>query len=313
VAVSVLAACSSSSSSQTPIGPLETANVVVDAFPAIDSAGLFIAQQEGLFKAQGLNVTIKLAASSQQAITGQLAGTYDVTSADYVTIIDNVLLDKAPLRIVGESSFLQPNVLTLLTKSGSSVQSIGELKNKTVSVNAPKDIGTLLIDSVLTEHGVPLNTVKFNNNVQFPNVGQALASGQVAAAFTPEPFVSVTEMASGAQELADLDQGATTDFPIQGIAVTSKWASANPNTLDAFERAYSEGQEVADTDRGAVEKALESFLGMQPIAAALVSLPSFPTGVDPTRLQRLVDAMVRFGLLTKKYENFQISSIIGNG
>jgi NitT/TauT family transport system substrate-binding protein len=296
-----------------PIGPLEKANIVVDAFPAIDSAGLFIAQQEGLFKAQGLNVTIKLAGSSQQAINGQLAGTYDVTSADYVTYVDNVLLDNAPLRIVAESSFLQPNVLTLLTKAGSGVQSIGQLKNKTVSVNAPKDIGTLLIDSVLTQNGVPLKTVKFNNNVQFPNVGQALASGQVAAAFAPEPFVSVTEMATGAQELADLDQGATTDFPIQGIAVTQKWASSNPNTLDAFERAYSEGQEIADTNRDAVEKALETYLGMKPIAAALVSLPSFPTGVDPIRLQRLVDAMLRFGLLTKRYANFKISTIIGNG
>ena len=150
VAISVLAGCSASSS-PAPIGSLEATNIVVDAFPAIDSAGLFIAQQEGLFKAQGLNVTIKLAASSQQAINGQLAGAYQITSADYVTYIDNVLLDRAPLRIVAESSYLKPDVLTLLTKAGSSVQTLKELRNKTVSVNAPKDIGTLLIDSVLTE------------------------------------------------------------------------------------------------------------------------------------------------------------------
>ena len=311
--IAALAGCSASSGGVSGGGGLEKTNIVIDAFPAIDSAGLFIAEQEGLFKDQGLNVTIKLASTSQAAINGQLAGTYDITSADYVTYVDNVLLHKAPLRIVDESSFLQPNVLTLLVKPGSSIQSVSQLKHQVVSVNAPDDIGTLLIDSLLTDDGVPLNSVKFNNNVAFPTVGSELASGAVDAAFAPEPFVSLDEMSAGTTELADLDQGGTTGFPIQGVAVTQSWARDNPNTLAAFERAYAQGQQVADTDRHAVEAAVEQFLGLPPLAAALISLPGFPIGVDAVRLQRLVDAMVRFGLLGKQYTNFKISTIIGNG
>lgn len=312
VAIAVLAGCSGGASGGGG-GPLEKTNIVVDAFPAIDSAGLFIAEQRGLFKAQGLNVTIKLASTSQAAINGQLAGTYDITSADYVTYVDNALLDKAALRIVAESSVLQPNVLTLLVKAGSRVQSVQQLKHQVVSVNAPNDIGTLLVDSLLTDNGVPLNSVTFNNNVAFPNVGQELSSGKVDAAFAPEPFVSLDGMQAGTEVLADLDQGGSAGFPIQGVAVTQSWARANPNTLAAFERAYTQGQQIADTDRSAVELAIEQFLGLPKLAAALVSLPNFPTGVDPVRLQRLVDAMVRFGLLGKQYANFKISTIIGNG
>ena len=59
VAIAALAGCSGGSSGGSG-GPLEKTNIVVDAFPAIDSAGLFIAEQRGLFKAQGLNVMIKL-------------------------------------------------------------------------------------------------------------------------------------------------------------------------------------------------------------------------------------------------------------
>lgn len=305
-----LAGCAATSGGASG-GSLEKTDIVVDAFPAIDSAGLFIAEQRGLFKAQGLTVTIKLAATSQTAIDGQLKGQYDITSADYVTYVNNVLLDKAPLRIVAESSFLQPNVLTLLTKGGSKVQAVRQLKNKTVSVNAPNDIGTLLVDSLLTDNGVPLSSVKFNNSVNFPHVGEFLMDGKVDAAFAPEPFVSLDGMNIGTQELADLDQGGTTDFPIQGVAVTRKWAQDNPNTLAAFERAYAQGQEIADTERTAVESALKQFLVMPPLAAALVSLPSFPVGVNPVRLQRLVDAMLRFGLLKQKYSGFKIKSIIG--
>jgi NitT/TauT family transport system substrate-binding protein len=315
-AVAVLAGCSAGSSgsgSGSVSGPLEKTNIVVDAFPAIDSAGLFIAEQRGLFKQQGLNVTIKLAATSQSAIDGQLAGTYDLTSADYVTYVDNVLLKKAPLRIVDESSILRPNVLTLLVKSGSNVQAVSQLKHKTVSVNAPDDIGTLLVDSLLSDNDVPLNSVTFNNNVNFPDVATSLGSGKVDASFAPEPFVSLDAMQAGTQVLADLDEGGTTDFPIQGVAVTQAWARANPNTLAAFERAYAQGQELADTDRAAVESAVEKFLALPPLAASLISLPDFPTGVDGVRLQRLVDAMIRFGLLSKQYSTFKIKSVIGNG
>jgi hypothetical protein len=49
VAVVMLAAgCSSGSGAGTPRLKLEKANIVVDAFPAIDSAGLYIAQIDGL-------------------------------------------------------------------------------------------------------------------------------------------------------------------------------------------------------------------------------------------------------------------------
>jgi NitT/TauT family transport system substrate-binding protein len=307
-----LAGCSGGSVGATG-GGLEKTNIVIDAFPAIDSAGLFIAQQEGLFAKQGLNVTIDLASTSQAAIDGQVKGTYDITSADYVTYVDNTLQNKAQLRIIDESSFLQPNVLTLLVKKGSGVQSVGQLKGKEVSVNAPDDIGTLLVDSLLSDNGVALSSVKFNNGVAFSSVGQELATGRISAAFTPEPFVSLDEMVGGTEVLADLDQGGTTDFPIQGVAVTQAWAQQNPNTLAAFRRAYAQGQEIADTDRPAVEAAVEKFLGLTPIAAALVSLPEFPIGVDATRLQRLVDAMVRFGLLPQKDAGFKVSSIIDNG
>ena len=310
-ALLAIAGCSGASGATG--GGLEKTNIVVDAFPAIDSAGLFIAQMDGLFKQQGLNVTINLAQNSQEAITGQLSGKYDITSADYVTYVDNVLLKKAPLRIIAESSFLQPNVLTLMVKAGSGVRSITQLRHRVVSVNAPNDIGTLLIDSVLTENGISLSAVKFNNNVAFPVVGQDLADGKVDAAFAPEPFVSLNEIKGGAQELADLDQGTTTNFPVQGVAVTQSWARGNPNTLAAFERAYSQGQQIADTDRAAVEAAVEKFLQLPPLAASLIALPSFPIGVDSVRLQRLVDAMLRFGLLGKQYDSFKIASITGNG
>ena len=81
-------------------------------------------------------------------------------------------------------------------------------------------------------------------------------------------------------------------------------------TLEAFARALSQGQEIADTDRAAVELAVEKYLKIAPGTAAFISLPSFPAGVDAVRLQRVVSAMLRFGLLPPKDQSFQIRTMI---
>ncbi len=317
LAAAMLAAgCSSGSGNGAAHLPLEKTSIVVDAFPAIDSAGLYIAKMDGLFAAQGLNVTIvpvgNVLPSTQELINGQLKGTYDITAGDYVTYIDNEVRGTARLRIIAEASFLQPNVLTLLVKSGSSINSIGQLRGKTVSVNAPGDIGTLLVDSLLVEHGISANQVKFNNAVPFRAVGPALERNAISAAFSPEPFASLDEETFGSRELADLDQGSAQEFPVEGYAVTQAWAQKYPNTLKAFTTALSQGQEIADTNRAAVAKAVEKYLGIKPSVVAFISLPTFPLGVDAMRLQRVVIAMLRFKLLPPRDASFKVASMIGS-
>jgi NitT/TauT family transport system substrate-binding protein len=317
----VAAGCSSSGSgASTPKLKLEKSSIVVDAFPAIDSSGLYIAKMDGLFAKQGLNVTIvpvgKIPPSTQDLINGQEKGTYDITAGDYVTYVDNQVgygAPRADLRIIAEASYLQPDVLTLLVNGQSGVTSVSQLRQKTVSVNAPNDIGTLLIDSLLVDHGIKPSQVHYAN-VPFPGVASALTAqnSPVTASFTPEPFVSLDEAGAGIQELADLDQGSTSDFPIQGYAVTQAWAMQNPNTLKAFTTALSQGQQIADTNRAAVEAAVEHYLGIGKQTAAFISLPTFPLGVDRVRLQRVVSAMLRFGLLPSRDSSFKVTSMIGS-
>ena len=321
-AVTMLAAgCSGGGSGGgTPTFKPEKTTIVVNAFPAIDSAGLYIAQDQGLFAAQGLHVKIVPVPvntpppSTQDLVDGQEKGQFDITAGDYVTYIEDQLgvgAPRADLRIIAESSFLQPNVLTLLVKGGSPISQVSQLKGQTVSVNAPNDIGTLLIDSLLISHGLTPKQVHFATNVPFPAVVQALTAknSPVVASFAPEPFVSGGEAAVGLEELADLDQGATQDFPIQGYAVTAEWAKKYPNTLKAFTTALSQGQEIADTDRAAVENVIGKYLHIDKQSAAFISLPAFPLGVDAVRLQRVVSSMKRFGLLPRS-TNFQITSMI---
>jgi NitT/TauT family transport system substrate-binding protein len=130
-----------------------------------------------------------------------------------------------------------------------------------------------------------------------------LKSAAVSAAVMPEPFASGAEEAQGGVPLADLDQGATTSFPVEGYVVTKTWAAKYPRTLAAFYRALEQGQRIADISRAAVEHAMVDMpapFGVSAETAALMAVDSYPvsTGpvgsVDKVRLRRVVDVMRRF-------------------
>src|SRR5580692_10085173 len=126
------AACSAAPQSH---GPLEKSHIVIDDFPSVDSAGLYIAQQQGLFKAQGIDVTIvPVFTSTQQTVTDIESGKADMSSGDYVTYMDDELRSNAHLEIVAEASILQPNQLALFVRNGSEITRLSQLEGKKVSV-----------------------------------------------------------------------------------------------------------------------------------------------------------------------------------
>jgi len=51
-----------------------------------------------------------------------------------------------------------------------------------------------------------------------------------------------------------------------------------PRHPEGITTALSQGQEIADTNRAAVEKAVEKYLSIAPSVAAFISLPTFPLG-----------------------------------
>ena len=259
---------------------VEKSDLTVAVVPAADSAGFFVALDEGLFRAQGLNGKFVPAISSETVIAAQVSGRYDVTGGNYVSYIEAQQSRRASLDIFAEGSVLQPGGIGIYTMPDSPVRTLSELKGRTVGINAPKNILYLLAASVLAERGMSPAQVHFaiaKNG--FPAMPAELKAGAFDAAVFAEPFGSIAEESEGAVPLADLDQGATTSFPVEGYVVTKQWARKYPHTLAAFYRALEEGQEIADSDRAAVEAALEAMpgpLGLSKTTAALMSLESYP-------------------------------------
>ena len=178
-------------------------NVAVD--PGVDSAGFFVALDRGLFKAQGLTVNFVAATSSKTAISGQVAGKYDITGGNYVSYIQAQQRGTASLDIFAEGSVMGPGTQGIYTMPGSPVRTLADLNGDTVAINAADNISYLLAASVLTEHGVSPASVHFAS-IPFTEMPAELESAAVSAAVLPEPFASGAEEAQGGVPLADLDQ-----------------------------------------------------------------------------------------------------------
>jgi NitT/TauT family transport system substrate-binding protein len=294
---------------------MEDPDLNVAVVPAVDSAGFFVALHEGLFKAHGLHVTFIPAVSSETVINAQALDQpldrIDISCGNYVSYIQaqenydqgkrvtsaNSSTVAANLDIFAEGSLMEPGAQGLYVLPGSRIRTLADLEGKVIGVNAPGNILYLLAASVLADHGLSVSGVHFAY-YPLPQMAAELQAGKIAAAVLPEPFASQAEQSLGVTLLADLDQGATNAFPVQGCAVTRQWAAQHPVELAAFRAAYEQGQEIADTDRSAVQAAMEALpkgLAISQDTAAVMALDTYPTGtVDTVRIQRVADVMRQF-------------------
>jgi NitT/TauT family transport system substrate-binding protein len=307
---------------------LEQPDLNVAVVPAVDSAGFFVALHEGLFAAHGLHVTFIPAISSETVINAQAldepTDRIDISCGNYVSYLQaqqnydrgqrssstSDPMVAADLEIFAEGSVMEPGTQGLYVMPGSRISTLAGLEGKTVGVNAPGNILYLLVASVLADHGLRVSGVHFAY-YPLPEMAAMLKAGKIAAAVLPEPFATQAEQSLGVTQIADLDQGATVAFPVQGCAVTRQWAAAHPVTLAAFRAAFEQGQQIADANRSVVEQSMEALtapLGVSKVTAAMMALDSYPVGpVDAVRIQRVSDVMRQF----LGFPAFDAKSMIG--
>jgi NitT/TauT family transport system substrate-binding protein len=281
----------------------EEPDITVAAIPAVDLAGLYIAQDRGLFARQGLHVRLEPIPSAQSVIADQLKGKVDISAGSYVAYIAAQAAG-ARFRILAQASTLAPNTRVLIVTAQSRVTTIAALAGKKIGVNGINSIGTLLVSALLSAHGISPAKVRFIADPGgFPALPGKLLHGDWAAAFLAEPYITAAGHQYGEEVLADLDQGAVTNLPVDGYVSTLAWARQHPKTAAAFTRAIEQGQEIANHDVSAVQAIMAQYDKLPPQVTASMALPTtYPVGpVVAANIQRVAAAMLQFGVLGRQY------------
>jgi NitT/TauT family transport system substrate-binding protein len=300
------AACGSTASATKSAGP-EKRDLVVAAVPGEGAAGLYIAQEKGLFSKQGLHLTIQTVTSSSTVIPAMLHGSVDVASGQYTSYITADAAGIAKMRILAAGYSLGPHVQEVIVPAHSDIRTLADLKGKTIAVNAPNSETTDLLYTALSSYGITPGQVHLAV-IPFPAMSVALAAGRVNAAYEIEPYLTEAVKQHGVQELADIDTGATQDFPIAGYGVLASWAAKYPRTAAAFAKAIEQANAIAATNLSVLQQAFTTQLHLSPEITGVMATGTFPTTADAVQLQRVADLMLQYGQLKQR---FSVKSITG--
>ena len=322
-AIMIISAGCSAADGATPAAAVpapEVPDITIAAIPAVDLAGLYIAQDRGLFARQGLHVRIEpIPSAPQSVIADQLRGKVDISAEGYAHTSPR--RRQAPGSASwAEASTLAPNTRALVVAANSRVTTIAGLTGKKIGVNGVNSIGILLISAVLSARGISPAKVKFvTDSGGFPALPGKLQAGDWAAAFLAEPYITAAGQQYGEQVLADLDQGAVVNLPVDGYVATRAWARA-ARTAAAFTRAIEQGQAIANHDVSAVQAIMAQNDKLPPQVTAAMALPAtYPVGpVVEANIQRVATAMLKFGVIGQQYaaqvrHGTLVQSMIGPG
>jgi NitT/TauT family transport system substrate-binding protein len=189
----------------------------------------------------------------------------------------------------------------------SPIKSPADLAGKKIAVTALTSASKILTQSVMTDRGVDTSKVTW---VQMPlqNMEAALKHSEVDAIYQPQPWLQQAGQDLGAVPVFDIESGATIGIPLTGYVATRDWAKKFPKTLTAFQRGMLVATNAIHANpHSMLDAVVARHTNVSVDVLTLATLPTFSSILDPRPLQRVVDLMVKLGVISQKFE---ISTVI---
>jgi NitT/TauT family transport system substrate-binding protein len=290
----LLAGCASGNDGAA--GNVEVPEVRLGVLAVPDTAPLYVADREGIFRSGGLRpkmVDSQLTGDNRFDLEH---GTEDVHFDSWVTIFLNIA-DGADWVLVGEAYQAGANTTALIAAPRSKLRRVRDLKGTRIAVNNPRGLGVMLITALLSANGLAPSDVTFVET-PFDQIGAAVQRGDAESGWLVEPYLTLAQLETGAVPLADTATGPTADLPQSGYVCARSFAERNPRTMRAFQSALVRAQ-VAAQDRTVMERELTGYLKVTPRVGALMNVGTFPGSLRAVRPQRVADLMLEQGMLNK--------------
>ncbi len=230
--------CLAAGCATPPPTPPKTVNLIV--FPGGFNWPIWVAQEKGLFAKNGIEVKITPTPSSVFQLTNLIGGKFDIA----MTAIDNLIAyregqGEEPVPGPDLFAFMGADNGFLRLEAVPEVRSIGDLKNKTVSVDARTTGYAFVLFEMLERGGLRLDQdYKVERAGGVLQRFQALLEKKHAATLLLSPFELQAEE-KGFRRL-----GNATDVlgAYQGLVggARKSWADANRGAVVGYIRAFSE-------------------------------------------------------------------------
>ena len=282
----------------SPLAATAQEKIRLGVLPFSESLAAIIADMQGFFKEEGLEVEISKFESGAIAVPVLQSGRMDIVLSNTVATfqaieqgLDAVVL--APGAIVRSSP---PDTTTALIVRKGSIKSLKDLEGKRIAVNVINSSAWLHMVAALDKHGVDRTKVRFSE-VPFPQMNDPLLNGQLDAVGQVEPFRSAL-MATGNVEIVSwtyVETAPNSDIT-QYVALTS-WVEKNRATTTKFVRAVTKGAQFAASNEAVTRDINQQFTNLNPSLKDKVLLPRLGTAINLKEMNHTMEMMQKYGLL----------------
>ena len=279
-----------------PAAP-EITTLRIGVLPILETLPLYVAQSQGYFAAEGLQVVIVPAASAAERDQLMQADQIDAIINDLVSVL---LYNKDQVQIVvvrfARVASAQDPAYRILASKDSGISTVGDLANVPIGVSE----GTVIeyvTDRLLQAEGLAAGEIQ---TIAVPKIADRMAlldSGEIKAATLPDPLSSLA-LQSGATLI--IDDTAHPEFGTSVLSFRLAIVDDSPQAVRAFLRAVEKA--TADIN-GDPAKWTTLLTDNKLVPAPLIGtyqLPVFPAASIPSEAQ-YADARswaIEKGLLT---------------
>lgn len=287
--------------SDTASGGGETTQVTVGVIPIVDVAPIYLGDEQGFFEERGIELELVQAQGGAAIVPAVLSGEYQFGFSN-VTSLLLAKSRKLPLKVVaaGNSTTGDPkdDIGALLVPAGSDISSPADLDGKTVAINTAKNISDTVVRESSRKAGGDPKAITFTE-LGFPDMPAALAAERVDAAFVLEPFKSVA-LKAGAKEISAPYADTAEDLLIAAYFTSEQTLAEEPELVERFTEAMNESLEYAAANEEQARQILTTYTKIDPALIPELTLPTWSTDIDASRMERLAELALEDGLVTEE-------------
>ena len=221
-------------------------------------SGMFIAQQEGLFKKNGLDVELVHIPSSSRGIQTILAGEIAFSFMDGANEVQADLKGANIALIAGATN---RQVFSLMARP--EIKKIADLKGKKIGITRVGSSTHTSALFALGTAGLKPSDYQILPLMEVPNILTALMAGQIDAGIVSPPTNSRARKA-GLNELMNLAKEGP-EYVSVGVGTSRSYINANEDIVRRVVRSYAEGVYLFKTNKGMALKMIQNQLKVKDV------------------------------------------------
>ena len=296
-----LAACTNSGNKSTAKDGNIQLNIGV--MSSMDYLPLAVAQENGFFEQEGVNVTIHKFYSANERDAAFQSGNLDGTILDYTgAAIQRAGGINLKMTSQCDGSFV------LVAGKESGVVSIQDLKDKRLAVSRNTVID-FCTDLVLQQANIAQDDVDKVEINKIPLRLEMLRNGKIDATMLPDPFATIA-LEGGNKNVIDINE---LDLRVTGIAFHDEVIAEKEEGLKSFYRAYNSAIALIKSQPlSAFESLLTTEIGFPAEFVGKVQLPHYAMAQlpQPKDLERVEQWLKAKNLVPS---DFEINTLIATG